>query len=224
MVIGDRIREERSKKGLTQEELAKVMQVSPSTIGMYEQNRRVPDNEMLAKFADFFDTSIDYLQYGFDRARFTSLVNMARYKRSIKEFADVTGLDEFYLNRLCSGTEYKQPSIETVIAIAANNENDWLVDTKSLFKAAGYNFDEVSEEILADIPLDLLQHYQSQGLSEAEIVVKHAQYKKAIDEDAMRDPGYDIQTLAAHHDGEDWTEEELAELERFKEFLRSKRK
>lgn len=34
----------------------------------------------------------------------------------------------------------------------------------------------------------------------------------------------DIQTLAAHHDGEDWTEEELAEIERFKEFLRSKRK
>ncbi|MDR9794066.1 helix-turn-helix domain-containing protein [Aeribacillus composti] len=33
------------------------------------------------------------------------------------------------------------------------------------------------------------------------------------------------QTLAAHHDGdEDWTEEELEEIERFKEFIRSKRK
>jgi len=33
-------------------------------------------------------------------------------------------------------------------------------------------------------------------------------------------------TVAAHHagDGEDWTEEELREIERFKEFLRSKRK
>lgn len=33
----------------------------------------------------------------------------------------------------------------------------------------------------------------------------------------------DIQTIAAHHDGEDWTEEELEEIERFKEFVRMKR-
>lgn len=35
---------------------------------------------------------------------------------------------------------------------------------------------------------------------------------------------YDIDTIAAHHDGEDWTEEELREIERFKEFVRLKRK
>jgi hypothetical protein len=34
----------------------------------------------------------------------------------------------------------------------------------------------------------------------------------------------DIQTLAAHHDGEEWTEEELQEIEKFKEFVRMKRK
>lgn len=34
----------------------------------------------------------------------------------------------------------------------------------------------------------------------------------------------DIQTLAAHHEGEEWTEEELEEIERFKEFVRMKRK
>lgn len=34
----------------------------------------------------------------------------------------------------------------------------------------------------------------------------------------------EVQTIAAHHDGEDWTEEELAEIERFKQFIRSKRK
>jgi len=33
-----------------------------------------------------------------------------------------------------------------------------------------------------------------------------------------------IHTLAAHHDNEDWTDEELAEIEAFKEFVRSKRK
>lgn len=34
----------------------------------------------------------------------------------------------------------------------------------------------------------------------------------------------DVQTIAAHHDGEDWTEEELEEIKRFKEFIKSKRK
>ncbi|WP_342416240.1 helix-turn-helix transcriptional regulator [Paenibacillus sp. FSL R10-2782] len=34
----------------------------------------------------------------------------------------------------------------------------------------------------------------------------------------------DFDTVAAHHEGEDWSEEELAEIERFKEFVRSKRK
>lgn len=32
-----------------------------------------------------------------------------------------------------------------------------------------------------------------------------------------------IETIAAHHDGEDWTEEELEDIERFKEFIRMKR-
>lgn len=30
-------------------------------------------------------------------------------------------------------------------------------------------------------------------------------------------------TIAAHHDGEEWTEEELSEIEKFKEFVRMKR-
>lgn len=32
-----------------------------------------------------------------------------------------------------------------------------------------------------------------------------------------------IETIAAHHDNEDWTKEELEEIERFKEFVRAKR-
>jgi transcriptional regulator with XRE-family HTH domain len=32
-----------------------------------------------------------------------------------------------------------------------------------------------------------------------------------------------IQTIATHHDGEDWTAEELEEIEAFKQFVKSKR-
>lgn len=34
----------------------------------------------------------------------------------------------------------------------------------------------------------------------------------------------DIETIAAHHDGEDWSEEELRKIEEFKEFVKSQRR
>ncbi|NOJ73914.1 helix-turn-helix domain-containing protein [Paenibacillus alvei] len=34
----------------------------------------------------------------------------------------------------------------------------------------------------------------------------------------------EISTIAAHHDGEDWTEEELETIKKFKEFVKSQRK
>jgi transcriptional regulator with XRE-family HTH domain len=36
----------------------------------------------------------------------------------------------------------------------------------------------------------------------------------------IKDP---IETIAAHHDGEDWTEEELEDIEKFKEFVKMRR-
>lgn len=34
----------------------------------------------------------------------------------------------------------------------------------------------------------------------------------------------EFESIASHHEGDDWTEEELEELERFKEFVRAKRR
>lgn len=34
---------------------------------------------------------------------------------------------------------------------------------------------------------------------------------------------YEVHTIAAHHEGEEWTDEELEEIERFKAFVKSKR-
>lgn len=51
----------REEKGLTQSELGKELGISPSTVGMYEQGRRVPDVPILKKMSAFFNVSIDYL-------------------------------------------------------------------------------------------------------------------------------------------------------------------
>jgi len=102
-MLAKRLKELRESKGITQQELANIMNLSQQTIGHYEVGRAKPDADTLARLANYFETTVDYL-----------------------------------LGR----TNIKDP----------------------------------------------------------------------------------IETIAAHHEGDEWTEEELAEIERFKEFIRMKRK
>lgn len=60
-MIGHKLKELREERGLKQDELAKSLSVSPSAIGMYEINKREPNNELIIKMANFFDVSVDYL-------------------------------------------------------------------------------------------------------------------------------------------------------------------
>jgi len=56
-----RLRMLREKKQLTQSQLGKLTDISPSAIGMYEQGRREANHETLLKLANFFNVSTDYL-------------------------------------------------------------------------------------------------------------------------------------------------------------------
>lgn len=56
-----RLKELRENRNLTQAELAKLLKVSPSAIGMYEQGRRDPDSSTLKKISVLFNVSVDYL-------------------------------------------------------------------------------------------------------------------------------------------------------------------
>lgn len=55
------LKELRTSRGLTQSELSKALNVSASSIGMYEQGRREPDNTTLKKIASYFEVTTDYL-------------------------------------------------------------------------------------------------------------------------------------------------------------------
>ena len=54
----------RKRAGLSQAQLAKNLNVTPATIGLYEQNRREPNFEMQEKIADYFNVSLDVLHGG----------------------------------------------------------------------------------------------------------------------------------------------------------------
>lgn len=52
--IGNKIRELRKKKGITQEVLASVLSVSPQAVSKWESGLTYPDMEMIPVIAGYF--------------------------------------------------------------------------------------------------------------------------------------------------------------------------
>lgn len=61
MEIGSRIKILRENRGLTQIELAKVLNIGNSTLSQYESGARVPSDDIKITIANYFDVSLDYL-------------------------------------------------------------------------------------------------------------------------------------------------------------------
>lgn len=59
--FGTRLRFLRKRSSLTQKELGKALNISASSIGMYERGIREPSFELLFDIASYFNVSIDYL-------------------------------------------------------------------------------------------------------------------------------------------------------------------
>lgn len=55
------IKQLRTERGITQEQLAALLKVSRSTVGMYETGSREPDFETCEAIADIFNVDMDYL-------------------------------------------------------------------------------------------------------------------------------------------------------------------
>ena len=51
----------REDRDISRKDLALALNISVSTLGMYEQGRREPNIDMLIKIANYFDVSIDFL-------------------------------------------------------------------------------------------------------------------------------------------------------------------
>ena len=61
MNFGDQLKKIRQKKGITQEELAKRINISRSNIANYENNKNMPSIDILKKLSSVFEVSADYL-------------------------------------------------------------------------------------------------------------------------------------------------------------------
>ena len=61
MNFGERLRQIRKEKGLTQAEVAKLLSIGESTVSFYESGKRQPDYETLVRLSEAFKVSTDFL-------------------------------------------------------------------------------------------------------------------------------------------------------------------
>lgn len=64
MSLGDRILQLRTTKNLSQNQLAKLMEVSRQAVSKWETGQSVPDSLKMIKLADILETDIEYLSTG----------------------------------------------------------------------------------------------------------------------------------------------------------------
>lgn len=83
----------REQKNITQQELADELGITRQSLSLYEKAERTINIELLAKIADFFNVSTDYLM---------GRTNTATLDESIQTACKVTGLSEKAINNITS--------------------------------------------------------------------------------------------------------------------------
>lgn len=61
MTMGERIKQLRKEKGMTQTDLAQTLNVTKGTVSTWETNSRVPSFETMNALSDLFQKSMDYI-------------------------------------------------------------------------------------------------------------------------------------------------------------------
>lgn len=61
MGLSSRLKTLREQKNLSQRKLAKILNMAPSTLAMYETSKRAPDYDTLIKIAEYFEITTDFL-------------------------------------------------------------------------------------------------------------------------------------------------------------------
>ncbi len=88
-MFGDRLKELRKERNVTQEELGKICGVAKNTVSYWENNTSQPSYEILEKIAKYFNVSPNYL-LGFNQ---DDLDKIAKLKSACQEAGLMAGQD-----------------------------------------------------------------------------------------------------------------------------------
>lgn len=104
-VFGKRLKELRKEHGYTIEQFADMVGISKSTLGYYENDKRMPDIEILARIANVLNVSADYL---------IGRTNTTARKGKLKTVCEFTGLSDSaaeFLAQLVKDKDYEKLSV-----------------------------------------------------------------------------------------------------------------
>ena len=93
-MIGRRIKELRTENGLTQQELAKILNVSSMSISFYENEQRKPDSEFIIACSRFFDVSTDYLLGKTYKRRIPREERFGAFSKRLKHVRELKGISQ----------------------------------------------------------------------------------------------------------------------------------
>ena len=93
-MIGRRIKELRTENGLTQQELAKILNVSSMSISFYENEQRKPDSEFIIACSRFFDVSTDYLLGKTYKRRIPREERFGAFSKRLKHLRELKGISQ----------------------------------------------------------------------------------------------------------------------------------
>lgn len=147
-MFGEILKKLRIGKNMTQQELAKILKISSSTIGMYEQNRRSPDIETLKMIANYFQCSTDYL---LDKNSLGARIRSLREEKSISqlELAKILNIGNTTLSQYESDKRIPSDTVKKKIADYFNVSTDYLLGRSNIrnpyIKKDSSETDEVDE-------------------------------------------------------------------------------
>lgn len=110
LCFGDRLRELRTEKQLSQSEFAKQVHLTKSAVNMYERGEREPSFEVLEKIADYFNVDLDYLLGKTDCKNKSSLTEKFIFKIPTMKTWPLLG------STACGAPIHKEAEEETILA------------------------------------------------------------------------------------------------------------
>jgi len=108
--FGQRLREERKRKGMTLVEVGAMFDTSKQTVNHWEAGRSMPSAEQVARLAVEYGASVDWLLYGKRTARFSPELGRclaALDEEALRKFENSLRM-HFGLSPLLGGTSEKQ--------------------------------------------------------------------------------------------------------------------
>lgn len=113
-MLGKRLKSLREKNGLSQEQLAKKLNLTKSSISMYENNFRIPNVELLIEISKLFNVSIDYMLDIKNNGN--SMESELQEKEILKHLLIKNG----YMN---DGEELSDEELEKLMKFVVNNKD-----------------------------------------------------------------------------------------------------